>query len=183
MATDRLWRRRAWFDQRYIALERRRSYRLGLILFGSLALTIAVQHSVIGVGIVTDKSMLPTLHAGDYFLVNKYIYRLAPPRRGDIVVLRPRQHDEEEYVKRVIGLPGDTLEIMDGRVHLNGQRLAEPYADGRTWPDHGPFRLAPNMYYVLGDNRMNSEDSRRFGPVPRHRLAGKIKPGEWFPFW
>lgn len=183
MATSRPWTRRTWFDRRYVGTERRRANRLGLILFGSLALTVAVQHVVIGVGIVTDKSMLPTLHAGEYFLINKYRYRVSRPRRGDIVVLRPRRYESEEYVKRVIALPGETLQFMGGRVYLNGAPLHEPYAVGQTWPDLGPLRIAPDTYYVLGDNRLNSEDSRRFGAVPRRNLAGKIKPGEWFPFW
>ena len=127
--------------------------------------------------------MFPTLRDGDHFLVNKYLYRIAHPRRGDIVVLRPRDEAEDQYVKRVVGLPGDTLHITGGFVYVNNQRLEEPYAVGRTWPDRHPLLIPPETYYVLGDNRGQSEDSRRFGPVPRRHLTGKIQPGEWFPFW
>lgn len=176
-------RRRAWFDQRFVKEESRRAYRLAFILFWSLLLYFFCQRYVVSLGVVTDKSMLPTLPEGSYFLVNKYIYHVARPRRGDIVVIRGAAHESEEYVKRVIGLAGETLLIRAGAVYINGHRLIEPYAVGATFPDLGPLRLSKGMCFVMGDNRLRSEDSRAFGPVALRNLEGKISPGELFPFW
>lgn len=175
--------RRVFFDWRYVKGERRRAYRLAFLLFWSVLLYFVFARYVIGLGIVTDISMLPTLRAGDYFLINQYAYQLHPPARGDIVVLRRSQFDSDQYVKRVIGLPGETLRLAGGRVFLNGRRLEEPYAMGWTGPALGPIHLAPQTYFVLGDNREQSEDSRQFGAIPRAGIEGKIKPGEWFPWW
>jgi len=175
-------RRRAWFRWRFVKGESRRSYRLAFLLFWSLLLYFICQRYVVSLGIVTDKSMLPTLPEGSYFLVNKYVYHLTRPARGDIVVLRGPAYTSEEYVKRVIGLEGDMLLIRGGAVYLNGHRLIEPYAVGATFPDLGPLRVGPGMYYVMGDNRVRSEDSRAFGPVALRDLEGKISPGKLFSF-
>lgn len=118
--------------------------------------------------------MLPSLREGRYFLIRKYPYRFARPQRGDIVVLRAPQHPRWLYVKRVIGLEGDLVEIASGRVTLNGRLLEEPYALGPTLPDLGPIRIEKGAYFVMGDNRANSEDSRLFGSIPVESIEGKI---------
>lgn len=175
-------RRRAWFDRRFVKEESRRVYRLAFLLFWSLLLYFFCQRYVVSMGIVTDRSMLPTLVEGNYVLVNKYVYHLRRPRRGDIVVIRPRVLNSEEYVKRVIGLPGETLFIRSGGVYINGRRLAEPYVMSPTLPDAGPYTLGTEQYFVLGDNRLQSEDSRSFGPVELKDLEGQVTPGRLFPF-
>ena len=172
---------RTFFNPRFVGTERRRAYRLAYILFWSILLYFFFSRFVVGVGIVTDRSMYPTLHEGDYFLINKYLYRIRQPTRGEIVVLHPRAYDTDEYVKRVIALAGETLEIREGAVFINGDRLREPYAAGRTGPNLGPLIIRSDHCFVMGDNREDSFDSRRFGAVPRSNLQGKIKPGEWFP--
>ena len=100
----RTWRRRVLFDWRFVSLESRRSYRMACMLFWSVLLYFAFQRYVIILGVISDRSMLPTLAEGQYFLVNKYIYHLSHPKRGDIIVLHWWVSPAEEYVKRVIGL-------------------------------------------------------------------------------
>lgn len=184
MASPRpTWRRRAFVDWRYIPTESRRAYRMALILFWSVLLAFLIHRYALGVGIVTDVSMRPTLREGNYFLINKYIYRFTPPQRGDVVVVEMERAGLDPYVKRVVGLEREILLIRGGQVFINGQPLVEPYARGPTTPALGPHRIPRGHYFVLGDNRPGSYDSRRFGNVPRRRIVGKIKPGEWFPFW
>ncbi len=174
--------KRAFFDKRYVKAERRKTHNWALIYFGSIVMTLFIQQQVISVGIVTDKSMLPTLHEGNTFLVNKYIYSFTRPQRGDIVVLYPYHYATDQYVKRVIGIEGETLLIRGGQVYANGERLHEPYALGATYPDSGPLLIPHGSFFVMGDNRENSQDSRYFGPVPIKNIRGKIKPGILFPF-
>jgi signal peptidase I len=127
---------------------------------------------------VRGRSMLPTLEDGQRYFLNRFIYLLRQPLRGDLVVIQDPGHSDRA-VKRIIGLPGDLVHIHDGSVYINGQRLAEPYlaAGTRTEPGQGqsgPIRLAPEMYFVLGDNRACSEDSRHYGPIHRERIIGLI---------
>ena len=173
--------RRKFFDPRYVRYERRRVYRMALILFWSVLLGIVVHQYVISSGIVSDRSMFPTLGDGDTFLINRYIYFFSDPKRGDIVVLQPFPGSFDWYIKRVVGLEGETLAIRKGRVYINGQPLQEPYAR-YTAPDR-TYILGRNMYFVMGDNRLNSFDSRNFGPIHRSRIIGRIKRGELFAFW
>lgn len=174
--------RRSFFAWRFLWIERRRANRLAFILFWSILMYLFVKTFVVSVGVVDDISMLPTLPEGGYYLVNRYIYHFAPPRRGDIVVLRGIEPVTEELVKRVIGLPGETISIRSDHVYINGRWLDEPYAVGGTHPDLGPHRIAEDAYFVLGDNRAVSNDSRHFGAVPRENIRGKIVPKDLFPF-
>ncbi|MFQ5847429.1 MAG: signal peptidase I [Candidatus Methylomirabilales bacterium] len=181
--SDGVKRKRAFFDWHLVWTEKRRANRLAFILFWSILMAYFCKVYVVSVGIVHDISMQKTLPEGGYYLVNKYIYHFVPPERGDIIVLREDGHGSEEYVKRVIGLPGETLAIRFGHVYINGRRLVEPYAVGPTYPDLGPYRIQKDTFFVLGDNRAVSQDSRFFGAVARRNIDGKVKPGELFPFW
>ena len=176
------WKRRAWFDWRFVSVESRWAYGLACILFWSILSFFFCQRYVVSVGVMTERSMLPTLVEGNYFLINTYIYHVARPKRGDIVVLRRGASFSEQYVKRVIGLAGEALLIRSGNVYINGHRLSEPYAAGNTFPDVGPYILPKDAYFVMGDNREESEDSRYFGAVALRDIEGQIKPGELFPF-
>lgn len=174
---------RAFFDWRYnrVKYERRREYRLAFILFWSILLGYLFKTFVVTVGVVNDTSMHPALGEGGYYLVNKYIYHFVRPQRGEIVVFRSGQYDKEEQVKRIIGLPGETLQVTSGEVYINGRRLDEPYAVGATHPDFGPTTVGEHSYFVLGDTRWVREDSRDVGAVPLKNIVGKVKPGEFFP--
>ncbi len=182
MKKKQLHKKRVFFDWKYFPTENRRAYAWACILFWSVLMYFFFQRYVVGVGIVTGRSMLPNLRENEYYLVNKYIYHFTPPQRGDIVILRVTTYAEDIYVKRVIGLAGETLQIRRGQVYVNGQPLDEPYVSGKTFPDVGPIRIEEGTYFVLGDNRPDSQDSRQFGAVPLKQIEGKIKPGEWFPF-
>jgi signal peptidase I len=145
-------------------------------------------------------SMEDTLLIGDYIMVNKFVYGPAPTalerallpfqevRRGDVIVFKYPEEPEKDYIKRVIGMPGDMLEIIDQQVYVNGERLEEPYkvhkdpharagfrgsplAEGRD--TFGPERIPDHAYFVMGDNRDNSKDSRAWGPVPRANVKGR----------
>lgn len=175
---------RAFFDWRYVKglKESRRHYRLAFILFWSILTTLFVQTYIVSLGIMADESMHPTLAQEGYYLVNRYIYRFATPKRGDIVVFRRTRDASVQDAKRVVGLPGETLQITSGGVYVDGRPLDEPYAVGKTHPNLGPFTIADGNYYVLGDTRWVREDSRDFGPVPLKRIEGKIAPDKLFPF-
>ncbi len=180
--SDAVGERRKFFNWRFVAKEERRVNRLAFILFWSILMYFFFKTYVVSVGIVTDISMSRTLPEGGFYLINKYVYRFVSPQRGEIAVLRRDKFPSQEYVKRIIGLPGETLVIRSGGVYINGRRLVEPYAVGATYPDFGPVTIEKDTYFVLGDNRLVSEDSRHYGVIPSKNIEGKIKPGEVFPF-
>lgn len=170
--------RRSFFNWRYVKIERRlKNKRWALLLVLSIPLFFFFEQRVLSTGIVTDVSMLPTLKEGRYFIIHKYPYLFGPPRRGDIVVLRAPNHRRWRYVKRVIGLEGETVAISSGKVLVNGQTLNEPYAMGETVPDLEPRQIPEGHCFIMGDNRENSEDSRAFGSVPREMIEGMIFAG------
>lgn len=148
---------------------------MALLLFG--AIRFVSQNYVI-----ERESMQPTLHSGDMVLVNKLGYRLGfGPVRGDVVVFHAwPQAGEKDFVKRVVGVPGDSVSVREGHVEIDGVPVEEPYLIGaETTPDSGPIVLGPDDYYVMGDNRSNSVDSRAYGPLPRDRIVGKA----WITYW
>lgn len=135
---------------------------------------------------IPSASMYPTLKEDDRVLVNKLSYRLHDVNRGDIVVFKAPDgvatDDIEDFVKRVVGLPGETVEARDGQVYVDGQLLEEPYLpDDVVSPDFGPITLSDNHYWVLGDNRQNSKDSTYFGEVPGSDIIGRVFLKIWPP--
>jgi signal peptidase I len=128
-------------------------------------------------------SMEPTLLVGDHILINKHIYRADEPRRGEVIVFRYPPNPETAYVKRLIGEPGDTVEMVGRTVYINGGPIKENYAQyldpGSINGHYGPFRVPSDQYFVMGDNRDNSQDSRFWGFVPRENLLGKAMIIYW----
>lgn len=125
---------------------------------------------------IPSGSMIPTLKVKDYILVNEFIYRFKEPKRGDVVVFKPppqAQAGDKEFIKRVIGLPGDTIAVENGKVYINGDPLDEPYV--KHPPDYflAPRKVPRNHLFVMGDNRPSSADSHVWGFVPRKNLIGK----------
>lgn len=131
--------------------------------------------------LVQGQSMEPTLHDGERLLVDKLTYRFREPRRGEIVVFRVPSDPSRRFIKRIMGAPGDVLEFRDGRVILNGQVLRESYAVGPTLSGRIRQTVPPGRYFVLGDNRANSEDSRfaDVGFVPRELIVGRAVLVYW----
>jgi signal peptidase I len=129
---------------------------------------------------VEGQSMEPNLHSNQRLVVEKLSYRFHSPQRFDIVVLKVPSQGEELLIKRVVGLPGETVEIKGGDVYIDGKILEEPFTDERTQAGrHGQVTVPPLHIYVLGDNRDRSNDSRSFGPVPIENVIGRA----WLSYW
>ena len=152
---------------------------------------------------VDGSSMLPSLHSGQFLLVNKLVYfkldtsRLArvipfwdedtptnhfaihPPRRGDVIVFRFPKDPRKDFVKRVIGLPGEEVEIVSGTPYIDGVPLEEPYLTSHDRSSAAPLLLGEREYFVMGDNRRSSNDSRNWGAVPEENILGKV----WVIYW
>lgn len=128
---------------------------------------------------VYGHSMEPTLHTNQRLVVEKVSYKLHLPHRGDVVVIHMPEHSRELLIKRVIALPGETIEVKDGGVYINGERLAEPYLSVETRGVYGPLVVPDGHIFVMGDNRGASNDSRSFGPVPIDQIVGRA----WISYW
>lgn len=137
--------------------------------------------------IVEGPSMEPNFRTGQVLVVSRANYLLGDPQRGEIVVFNPpgQPPDEPPYIKRVIGLPGETIEIRAAKVFINGVELEEPYINEACTPDRCPDRsweLGPHQYFMMGDNRNHSSDSRGFSmPVTRDRIIGEALIRYWPP--
>ena len=190
----------AWFSPstriRVLVREIFETVILALLIFLSL-------HASIQNYRVYGPSMQPTLIENEYLIVNKLVYlrfNLAeaaslipfydreeesdrfvfhPPRRGSVIVFRSPIDTSRDFVKRVIGVPGDVVEIVDGDVYLNGSLLIEPYVTQKDNSSMGPVTVGPDALFVLGDNRSASNDSRDWGILPTENLIGRV----WLRFW
>ncbi|MFZ0545627.1 MAG: signal peptidase I [Candidatus Promineifilaceae bacterium] len=123
-------------------------------------------------------SMLPTLEEGEYIIINKLSYYLEEPERGDIIVLQFPNDRSRDFIKRIIGLPGDHIEVRDGVVHVNGVALEEPYINAEPTYS-GTWDVPADEFFVLGDNRNNSSDSHSWSYLPRSDIIGKA----WLIYW
>ena len=168
-----------------------------IILLAVLLCTVLLRTYVVQSFYIPSGSMLPTLQVGDRIIVDKLSYDLHDIHRGDIVVFaRPPLEDQEyaDLVKRVIGLPGETISSKDGKIYINGKELKEPWLppgpDSYTGPlagadPHpqfdlpGPVHIPKGEYFVMGDNRTDSEDSRFFGPIPKSLIVGRAVAVIW----
>ena len=128
---------------------------------------------------VRGESMEPTLHTNEYLLVEKLSYRLHLPRRGDVVVFKYPRDEQENFIKRVIAVPGETVEIVSGRVYIDGQPIGEPYLLQLPRESMPPTKIPEDKLFVLGDNRLNSNDSRAFGMVSMDEVVGRA----WLRYW
>lgn len=130
---------------------------------------------------ILGDSMLPTLETGQFVLVERVSYWFSAPRRGDVVIFEYPRAPQEDFIKRIIGLPGETVEIEGGSVYINGNLLVEPYLAGQPTLTYRPIRLTlgPDEYFVMGDNRAASSDSRSWGPLPRRNIIGRA----WLCYW
>jgi len=129
---------------------------------------------------VEGQSMEPNLHTDQRLVVEKMSYRFRGPQRFDIVVLRLPNQGEDLLIKRVVGLPGETVEIRGGQVYISGEPLYEPFIDEDTSPGRIESVTVPPLHvYVMGDNRNHSNDSRSFGPVPIDDIVGRA----WLSYW
>ncbi len=148
-----------------------------LLIAGAIVLLLKAY--VFQLSTVKHRSMQPTLYENEWLFINKIVYEFGDPKRGDVIILKDPSEDDsrkEHLVKRVIGMPGDTLEIRNGQLYVNGELKVEPYTDAKIEDgDFGPFTVSANHYFVMGDNRHlnGSKDSRAFGEVPRSMIEGR----------
>ncbi len=148
------------------------------VILPALVLALTVHLFLAQATIVYGQSMEPNLSERQRLIIDKFSYRLQPPQRNDIVVLDiPGM--EEMLVKRVVGLPGETIEIRNGVVYVNGAAAPEPFPHELGYQSMEPLILGPLSYFVMGDNRDNSNDSRSFGPVKREHILGRV----WLRYW
>lgn len=143
-------------------------------IFAALYLFVAQFHKVSG------SSMYPTYHNGDYLITEKVSYRFRTPQRGEVIVLKNPRDESQDFIKRIIALPGDTIQISNNSVYLNGQLLKEKYLPSGTPTRGGAFitegdiiKAGSNQYFVFGDNREHSSDSREWGPVTKEEIIGR----------
>lgn len=166
-------------------LEFVQSIVLALSVFVILYLFVAQPNEVKG------NSMLPNFVNGEYLLTDKLSYQLGKPQRGDVIVFKappsePCAEDQCEYIKRVIGIPGDKVMVINGKVYLNGELLAQEFLPDDYVTDPGSFcqegeekEVPPDMYLAFGDNRSHSRDGREFGPIDKGLIVGKA----FFKYW
>ncbi|XHU95704.1 MAG: signal peptidase I [cyanobacterium endosymbiont of Rhopalodia inflata] len=135
---------------------------------------------------IPSSSMEPTLQVNDRLIIEKVSYHFQEPKRGDVVVFNPTKALQEKdfrdaFIKRVIGLPGETIEVKTGKVYVDGQAIKEKYISEDPNYDYGPVTVPERQYLVLGDNRNNSYDSHYWGHVPKEKIIGKAFVRFW-PF-
>jgi len=183
--------------RRYLTIFREVVETLLLALLIFLAVRSSVQNFK-----VEGHSMLPSLETGQYIVVNKLAYAqfdlgifdflpffdagddsthhlFGSPERGDVVVFKSPTNPHRDFIKRIIGVPGDEVEIRNNTVYINGEALDEPYTKSPTTCPCGPWDIEEGHYFVLGDHRSNSSDSRVIGPIPEKDIVGKA----WFSYW
>ncbi len=127
---------------------------------------------------VRGSSMEPTLHNEQYLVISKVTYWVHPPERGDIIVFQPPNNPDEDYIKRVVGLPGERVKVQDGTILVDGTAIEEAYiANPASYS--GVWNLGEKEFFVLGDNRGNSSDSHSWGLLPQENVVGKA----WLCYW
>lgn len=177
----------------------------GLIII-AFALALLIKTFLIQAFFIPSESMVPTLRVGDRVLVNKLVYDFGEPQRGDVIVFEnPSLQDPDgnvfeavwnwlveglgfstdptkDFIKRVVGVPGDTVEMKKGKVFVNGELIAEPYISNRGAQDYAPTQVEADHVFVMGDNRPNSQDSRSaLGQIPLDKIVGKAFVLLWPP--
>jgi signal peptidase I len=152
----------------------------------SAVLAFGIRSFVAEARYIPSGSMLPTLQINDRLIIDKISYNFRSPDRGDIIVFSPtdalkQQKFKDAFIKRLIGLPGDKVEVKEGKVYVNNQPLKENYIEEKPNYNFGPVTVPPNQFLVLGDNRNNSYDSHYWGFVPRDRIIGRAVVRFWPP--
>lgn len=155
-----------------------------LVVFGAIFaliyLFVAQPHKVSG------RSMDPKFHDGDYIFTDKVTYRLRQPAHGEIIVLKNPRDEGEDFIKRIIALPGDTVKVEKNKVYVNVKMIEEiylpaerPTAAGSFLSDGNEVKAGTNQYFVFGDNREHSSDSREWGPITKEEIVGRV----FFRYW
>lgn len=151
-------------------------------LLGAVVLAVFIMVFVAQAFTVEGPSMEPTFVTGERILADKLTYRFRDPRRGEVIVFDPPM-ESDYYIKRIVGIPGDEILIRNGKLYVNGIAASDDYTTGPIPRDFGPVVVPEDSYFVLGDNRINSKDSRdaSVGMVPRSAIIGRVILRYWPP--
>jgi signal peptidase I len=158
-------------------------FELVEMLVFAFVLSWGLRSTVVEAMTIPTGSMLPTIQLQDRVMVNKIFFKFSGINREDIIVFNPPKNvvnpTGDPWIKRVIGLPGDTVQIKDGKVFVNGEALNEPYEMAKPDYDYGPIKVPADSYFVLGDNRNDSLDSHIWGVLPAKNIIGRAM----FKYW
>jgi len=160
--------------------------RFGLLVFEivkvvliSLAIILPVRLFLVQPFYVEGASMEPNFHASDYLIIDELSYRFNDPQRGQVIIFKNPRNHREYFIKRVIGLPGESVEVKAGRVFVDGKELTEAYIKNFSIDNYPTVKLADGQYFVMGDNRTNSLDSRQIGPISHDSIIGRVWVRGW----
>ena len=152
------------------------------VIVTALVLAFLIKTFVVGNFWIPSESMVPTIEVNDKVIVTNFSYWFEGPKRGDVIVFRYPLDTKKDYIKRCIGLPGETVEFRDSKLYVNGQLVEEPYLpEGLIFEDYGPIEVPEGQYFMCGDNRNHSSDSRVWGFVEKRLIIGKAQVIYW-PF-
>ncbi|UWG99095.1 signal peptidase I [Dehalobacter sp. DCM] len=152
-----------------------------IIIAVAFALSLVIRNFLIDTRIVPTGSMLPTIQLEDRLIVDRFFYKYGDIQRGDIIVFEAPDEimKDEDLVKRVIGLPGETIQVTNSKVYINGQVLDEPYVESSANYEFGPYTIPEGTFFMMGDNRPISYDSHRWGALDGEKIIGKV----WVRYW
>ncbi len=147
----------------------------------ALFFALLIRKFIVQTSVIPSESMVSTLQIGDRLFVDKLSYRFCDPKRGDIVVFKSMEPgDKRELVKRCVGLPGETIVVERGVIYVDGKAVSFPgVVIARDYDFYGPYQIPQGNYFMMGDNRAYSKDSRYWGPVSRDHVLGNA----WYVFW
>ncbi|NQU17914.1 MAG: signal peptidase I [Candidatus Saganbacteria bacterium] len=149
----------------------------------ALILALIIRALFVQVFWIPSASMEPTLNIHDRIVVNKFIYRFQDPKRFDVIVFRfPSKETKKDFIKRVVGLPGETIEVKAGEIFINDKKIPENHGMNADYSYFGPAKIPADSYFCMGDNRPNSADSRVWGFVPHKNIHGPAFLKIW-PIW
>ncbi len=151
----------------------------------AVILAVIIKTFVAGNYYIPSGSMEPTVITNDKVIVTHFSYWLSEPKRGDVIVFEYPEDTTKDYIKRCIGLPGETIAFKDSKLYVNGELVEEPYLpEGLVFDDYGPVTVPDNSYFMCGDNRNHSADSRVWGFLPDELIIGKAQVVYWpFAHW
>ena len=164
----------SWFKKLAILV-----FEIVKVVLISLAIILPIRLFLIQPFYVEGASMEPNFYQNEYLIIDEISYRFNEKQRGEVIIFKNPQNTKAYFIKRVIGLPGETVSVENGKVFINGEELAEPYISHFSSDNHEPVVLADEEYFVMGDNRTNSLDSRQLGPINKSYIIGRV----WFRGW
>jgi len=154
-------------------------FEIAKVVLISLAIILPIRMFLVQPFYVQGASMEPNFYQNEYLIIDEISYHFSTPVRGEVIIFKNPKNTKEYFIKRVLGLPGETIEVRNGQVIVNGQEIKEPYIEKLSSQSYESHTLSETEYFLMGDNRVNSYDSRSFGPVDEKYIIGRV----WFRGW